>query len=97
LFEGHNQDGLLVEEAKLIFLEEGLSSASREVVITLESNDLVAFKNLTQEVNTKIQAHDFYRGCGQATCVWCNYLKNEILPDQLENPDHLFLDDGPYR
>jgi DNA helicase-2/ATP-dependent DNA helicase PcrA len=66
------------------------------VVITLDSNDLVAFKNLTQEVNTKIQAHDFYRGCGQAACVWCNYLKNEILPDQLENPDHLFLDDGPY-
>ena len=96
LFEGYNQDGLLVEEAKLIFLEEGLSSASREVVITLESNDLVAFKNLTQEVNTKIQTHDFYRGCGQATCVWCNYLKNEILPDHLENPDHLFLDDGPY-
>jgi DNA helicase-2/ATP-dependent DNA helicase PcrA len=97
LFEGHNQDGLLVEEAKLIFLEEALSSSSREVVISLDSNDLVAFKNLTQEVNTKIQAHDFYRGCGQATCVWCNYLKNEILPDQLENPDHLFLDDGPYR
>jgi hypothetical protein len=96
LFEGHNQDGFTVEEAKLIFLEEEIQSSSREVIIALASEDLIAFKNLMREVTSQIQAQDFYRGCGNATCVWCNYLKNEILPDQLENPDHLFLDDGPF-
>jgi len=94
LFEGHNPDGLLVDEAKLIFLEEALESTSREIVVTLETEDLIAFKNLIREVHRQIQAQDFYRGCGNTSCIWCNYLKNEILPDHLEHSDHLFLDDG---
>lgn len=96
LFEGHNQDGFTVAEAKLVFLEEGIHSTTREVTVPMESEDLIAFKNLMREVTSQIQAQDFYRGCGNATCVWCNYLKNEILPDHLEDPEHVFLDDGPF-
>jgi DNA helicase-2/ATP-dependent DNA helicase PcrA len=97
LFEGHNPNGLLVEETKLIFPEEAPESSSREVIVALETEDLIAFKNLIRDVHRQIQAQDFYRGCGSVSCVWCNYLNNEILPDHLEHSDHLFLDDGHHQ
>jgi DNA helicase-2/ATP-dependent DNA helicase PcrA len=36
---------------------------------------------LEQITNTweKIQAHDFYTGCGKPDCHWCNFVKEHKL------------------
>lgn len=96
IFEGHSREGFTVEESKLMFLEEDAHSSFREVVLTPESDDLMAFKNLMQEVSGKIRSNDFYTGCSNAHCIWCHYLKNEMLPGTSESADQIFLDDGPF-
>jgi DNA helicase-2/ATP-dependent DNA helicase PcrA len=39
-------------------------------------------ETVTQQITTvwqKIQARDFYTGCGKEDCHWCNFVKNNKL------------------
>ena len=36
-------------------------------------------KQQITEVWNKIQARDFYTGCGKEDCHWCNFVKNNNL------------------
>ena len=39
-------------------------------------------ETVTQQITSvweKIQAHDFYTGCGKADCHWCNFVKTNNL------------------
>jgi len=94
LFEGQDHDGFLVSESQLVFLEEAAGSPDRMVVLTLGAAELSTFRQKVGEVFRQIQARDFYRGCGQSTCLWCRYLQDEILPDWDVPEESLLLDDG---
>ena len=37
---------------------------------------------VTEQIKTtwqKIQAHDFYKGCGKPDCHWCNFVKTNQM------------------
>ena len=38
--------------------------------------DIETVKQQLTQVWQKIQAHDFYTGCGKEDCHWCNFVKN---------------------
>ena len=49
----------------------------KKVVVTTEHEEIV-IKQIT-ETWDKIQAHDFYKGCGKPECHWCNFVKDHKL------------------
>ena len=49
----------------------------RTINITPDQEEMV--KQQITEVWQKIQAHDFYRGCGKPDCEWCNFVKDHKL------------------
>ena len=49
----------------------------KKVHVTSEQEQTVM--NQITETWDKIQAHDFYRGCGKPDCYWCNFVKDHKL------------------
>jgi len=37
--------------------------------------------------------HDFYEGCGEKTCQWCNFVKHNIMVDSFVDKEVELLDD----
>jgi DNA helicase II / ATP-dependent DNA helicase PcrA len=50
----------------------------KEKVIILPE-DITAVKEQIKTVHEKIQAKDFYTGCGKEECHWCNFVKTNKL------------------
>ena len=51
--------------------------------------DTTTVKQQIKTVWERIQAHDFYTGCGASDCHWCNFVKTNELAVSLHtlNPD----------
>jgi DNA helicase II / ATP-dependent DNA helicase PcrA len=49
----------------------------KKMPVTAEQEEIVE-KQIT-ETWDKIQAHDFYKGCGKPECYWCNFVKDHKL------------------
>ena len=49
----------------------------KKIHVTPEHEETVE-KQIT-ETWDKIQAHDFYKGCGKPDCYWCNFVKDHKL------------------
>ena len=41
--------------------------------------DIITVRQQVQMVWEKIQAKDFYTGCGKEDCPWCNFVKTNEL------------------
>ena len=41
----------------------------------------------------KIMNHDFYEGCGEKSCSWCNFVKRNIPQDNFRDKEIEELDD----
>ncbi len=47
----------------------------------------LAIDTVMQQITTvwaKIQAHDFYTGCGKEDCHWCSFVKTNNMPVEME-------------
>lgn len=61
------------------FVEPDKSKGFQKRRIFIEPADITTVKQQLTEVWNKIQARDFYTGCGKEDCTWCNFVKeNEI-------------------
>lgn len=47
--------------------------------LVIKPEDVTTVKQQITTVWEKIQAHDFYTGCGSADCHWCNFVKDNNL------------------
>ncbi|HEX6334949.1 MAG TPA: PD-(D/E)XK nuclease family protein, partial [Flavisolibacter sp.] len=47
--------------------------------VRVTSTDEAAVMNQITETWQKIQAHDFYTGCGKPECEWCNFVKDHRI------------------
>jgi DNA helicase-2/ATP-dependent DNA helicase PcrA len=45
------------------------------------------------EAYKRIRAHDFYEGCGEANCHWCNFVRDQRLGKEIYPTDIEELDD----
>jgi len=68
-----------VVSAEFDFVEPDKSKGFQKRRIFIEPADITTVKQQLTEVWNKIQARDFYTGCGKEDCTWCNFVKeNEI-------------------
>ena len=67
----------------------------RKIPITPE--DLATVRRQIRHVWERIQARDFYRGCGKPECQWCNFVKDNRLAVTLHEPEdyQTFMTDNP--
>jgi DNA helicase-2/ATP-dependent DNA helicase PcrA len=76
-----NMDGKdwKVVSSEFDFVEPDKSKEFQKRKIFIEPSDITTVKQQLTEVWNKIQARDFYTGCGKEDCTWCNFVKeNEI-------------------
>ena len=61
------------------FVEPDKKKQYRKEKVIITPHDIEAVANQITSVWEKIQAHDFYTGCGKADCHWCNFVKTNNL------------------
>jgi DNA helicase-2/ATP-dependent DNA helicase PcrA len=57
----------------------------KAIAISPEQEMMV--KQQVRETWQKIQAHDFYTGCGKPDCNWCNFVKDHKLYASLQEAE----------
>jgi len=61
------------------FVEPDKTKGYQKRKIFIEPEDIETVKQQLTMVWEKIQAHDFYTGCGKEDCHWCNFVKNNKI------------------
>lgn len=90
-----NMDGKdwKVVSSEFDFVEPDKAKGYQKRKIYIKPEDIETVKHQLTTVWEKIQAHDFYTGCGKEDCEWCNFVKDNklavALHDILEEEDSI--------
>jgi DNA helicase-2/ATP-dependent DNA helicase PcrA len=68
-----------VVSSEFDFVEPDKNTGYQKRKIFIEPADIETVKQQLTEVWNKIQARDFYTGCGKEDCTWCNFVKENKL------------------
>jgi DNA helicase-2/ATP-dependent DNA helicase PcrA len=79
LVDSYEKKGWQVVSSEFDFIEPDKKKQYKKekVFITKEDIDIVCAQIKT--VWEKVQAHDFYTGCGKDDCHWCNFVKTNNM------------------
>lgn len=92
LFEASQQDKL-ASSGGISYLELNKKNVYPIKNIAFEAKELQLVKDMITSSWKKIKAHEFYEGCGEKDCSWCNFLKDNMVIDSLVNEEVEKLDD----
>ncbi|MCF8247039.1 MAG: ATP-dependent helicase [Saprospiraceae bacterium] len=93
LFENWRNNPALAVSAEISYLEPDAKGAFTDKRIHFEPGDVAFVKNLIVDTYGKIMRQEFYEGCGEANCSWCNFLKNQQQVDSFAEVEIEELDD----
>ena len=79
LVDNYEQKDWKVISTEFDFVEPDKKGEYRKEKILINPQDMETVKQQITEVWNKIQARDFYTGCGKEDCHWCNFVKNNKL------------------
>lgn len=79
LIDNYEQKEWKVISTEFDFIEPDKKNEYRKEKIVINPRDVETVKQQLTEVWHKIQARDFYTGCGKPDCHWCNFVKNNKL------------------
>ncbi len=79
LIDNYEQKDWKVISTEFDFIEPDKKKEYRKEKIVITPQDTETVKQQLTEVWHKIQARDFYTGCGKEDCHWCNFVKNNKL------------------
>jgi len=68
-----------VVSSEFDFVEPDKTKGFQKRKIFIEPADITTVKQQITEVWNRIQARDFYTGCGKEDCNWCNFVKENKL------------------
>jgi DNA helicase-2/ATP-dependent DNA helicase PcrA len=69
------------------FIEPNNDGGFDKKFIAITKEQEVFVKDQIRNAWEKIQAHDFYTGCGKPECHWCNFIKDHKLYLSLQEAD----------
>ncbi len=78
-----------VVSSEFDFIEPDKVAGYQKRKIFIRPEDIETVKQQLTTVWDKIQAHDFYKGCGKEDCHWCNFVKS----NKLEIASHEILEE----
>jgi len=79
LLDNYTQKDWKVISSEFDFIEPDNKKKYHKVKLTIKPEDITT---VTQQITTvweKIQARDFYTGCGKPDCHWCDFVKTNNL------------------
>jgi DNA helicase II / ATP-dependent DNA helicase PcrA len=79
LIDNYEQKNWQVISTEFDFVEPDKKKEYRKEKIVITPADTETVKQQVTEVWKKIQARDFYTGCGKEDCHWCNFVKDNQL------------------
>lgn len=94
LYESDKRNLYPVHNGVLQWLEPDPKDGFSSDVIYFSSDEVHNFKQLLKSTYQSILSHDFYSGCGESYCQWCNFVKERFTKVKLVNPELEGLDDS---
>ena len=85
--------GSEVLSAAIDYLEPDRSGEFISRKITFRDGDKNKVAQMIKEAYKKIMNQEFYTGCGEKNCVWCNFVKHTQNLNSLADPNIELLDD----
>ena len=79
LVDNYEQKDWRVISTEFDFVEPDKKKEYRKEKIVITPADIETVKQQIKETWQKIQARDFYTGCGREDCHWCNFVKDNKL------------------
>jgi len=79
LIDNYEQKDWKVISTEFDFVEPDKKKEYRKEKIVITPADTETVKQQLTDVWAKIQARDFYTGCGKEDCHWCGFVKNNQL------------------
>ncbi|NRA52020.1 MAG: ATP-dependent helicase, partial [Phaeodactylibacter sp.] len=93
LYENHPGNTRVVTSGAISYLEPDKSGEMAIAEVQYQSEDVTKVRKMITEVYDAIRAHDFYTGCGEPDCPWCNFVNQHIIPETFAQADLEELDD----
>lgn len=93
LYESQPGNSRIVKSGKISYLEPDTRGEFQEKELTYIPGDTGTVRQLIKDVYGKIMAHDFYAGCGEPVCPWCNFLRHNGVVDTFSEREVEELDD----
>ena len=87
LVDNYEQKDWKVLSTEFDFVEPDKKKEYRKEKIYISEADMATVKEQIKSVWDKIQARDFYTGCGKEDCHWCNFVKDNQLAVSLHPPE----------
>ena len=87
LLDNYDQKDWQVMSTEFDFIEPDKKKNYRKEKIVITPEDTATVKNQISTVWEKIQAKDFYTGCGKEDCKWCNFIKDNQLAVALHDAE----------
>jgi len=78
LFDRQRDKNKELRSIEFMFIEPNDDDFDRKKVVVTAEHEETVTRQIT-ETWDKIQAYDFYKGCGKPECHWCNFVKDHRL------------------
>ncbi len=82
-----------VQTGTISYLEPDAKGRFPEAKVRLDAKGQTLVKGLVKETYRKIRAQEFYEGCGEKSCKWCNFVLHNIPQDSFSDKEVEALDD----
>jgi DNA helicase-2/ATP-dependent DNA helicase PcrA len=79
LVDNYESKSWKVVSSEFDFIEPDKKKKYRKEKLIINPADITTVTEQIKMVWAKIQAHDFYTGCGKEDCHWCNFVKTNNL------------------
>jgi DNA helicase II / ATP-dependent DNA helicase PcrA len=92
LFETAHPDKI-ARTAAISYMEPDSKGQFSETELTYSNEYVTWMKDLIRDSWKKIQQHEFYTGCNEPSCLWCNFVKGNLMIDSMTDAEGEELDD----
>ncbi|MEM6396821.1 MAG: ATP-dependent DNA helicase [Bacteroidota bacterium] len=76
VYEAFERGLVKVDTCTLSYLTIGPDGDQAQVSIEVKPEDEEALRIIIHEAYARIMAQDFYQGCGEDSCLWCNFVRD---------------------
>ncbi|MFT5261659.1 MAG: DNA helicase-2/ATP-dependent DNA helicase PcrA [Polaribacter sp.] len=83
----------VAQSAAISYMEPDSKGEFKEFELTYSGEYVEVVKDMIRDSWKKIQNHEFYEGCNEQYCVWCNFVKGQRKVDSLADKEIEELDD----
>ena len=93
LYEAYDRTGYTAKKGTIAYLEPDRSGQYPEKQITFQPSEVDFVRSLIRDTYAKIRRHEFFNGCNEPRCEWCQFAKLQSYPDSFADHEIEELDD----